>query len=269
MIKRIGAAIRHPTNRSLPEFQAYWAEHHGPLFSHTPHLRRYVQHITLADAYAGQPAPTYDGVSMFWYDDLDSVLHPPESPKLIDAIPESHSDVYDWYVRSCRYGDPESMTLQETVIQDDRQLFDRSTAWPTHHRRSTVVATERVVVEGNTTPSMVKMVIMLSRKPGLTMEEFQQHWLEVNAALVACVPGVRRYVQNHAIAEVYARRPMTHDGFAEFWFDDLSSLWRAMDSDEWQKVRADGATMCAEPIGLVIARERIQKEFATASSAIF
>ena len=34
-----------------------------------------------------------------------------------------------------------------------------------------------------------------------------------------------------------------------------------MQSDQWQRVREDGATLCAQPIGLVIARERVQKEF--------
>src|SRR5262245_51803523 len=61
VIKRISAANRHPTNRSLEEFQRYWAEHHGPFFAHTPNVRGYVQHITLTEAYGGTPAPTHDG----------------------------------------------------------------------------------------------------------------------------------------------------------------------------------------------------------------
>ncbi|HEX8968196.1 MAG TPA: EthD domain-containing protein [Chloroflexota bacterium] len=261
MIKTIGCAIRHPTNRSLPDFQAYWAERHGPFFSHTPHLRRYVQHITMPAAYGGRPSPTHDGVSMFWYDDLDAVLRPPPSPRLIDAIPEEHTDVYDWYVRARRYGPPESMTLAETVHLDDRQLFDRSTDWPTHHRRASVVAAERVVVEGRTTPSMVKAVFMVARKPGLTIGEFQQHWLEVHGALVASLPGLRRYVQNHAIPGAYAVRPMTHDGFSELWFDDLPSLAAAAESAAWRNAAEDGQTLFAEPLGLVVAQERIQKDF--------
>jgi uncharacterized protein (TIGR02118 family) len=262
MIKTIGCAIKHPTNRSLQDFQAYWAGHHGPFFSHTPHLRRYVQHITLPEAYSGRPAPTHDGVSMFWYDDLDSVVHPPQSPRLIDAIPAEHTDVYDWYVRSQRYGNPESLTLAQTVILDDRQLFDRSTDWPTNHRRSNVVAAERVVLEGATSPSMVKAVFMVARKPGLTLEEFQNHWFDVHGQLVASVPGVRRYVQNHGIQAAYASRPLTHDGFAELWFDDLPALQSAVDSAEWQQVREDSETLFAAPIGLVVARERVQKELA-------
>src|ERR1700733_12123586 len=71
MIKVLAPAQRHPTNRAtLAEFQSYWAECHGPLFANTANLRRYVQHLTLPEAYGGDPAPTFDGVSMFWYDEL-------------------------------------------------------------------------------------------------------------------------------------------------------------------------------------------------------
>jgi uncharacterized protein (TIGR02118 family) len=260
MIKRIGCACKHPTNRSLDEFQTYWAERHGPFFAHTPHLRRYVQHITLPEAYGGHPAPTHDGVSMFWFDDFESVANPPQSPRLIDAIPETHQHTYDWYVRSKRYGDPRSLTLQQTVMLDDRQLFDRSTDWPTHHRSSSVTAEERVVVDGPTTPDMVKAVYMVARRPGLTIEQFQKHWLEVHGPLVARVPGLRRYVQNHAVRAGYGVLPMTHDGFSELWFDDLASLQQAATTPQWLAARDDARTLFAEPVGLVIARERVQKE---------
>src|SRR5262249_36594722 len=113
LIKRIGCAIKHPTNRSLEDFQAYWATHHAPLFSHTPELLRYVQHITLTEAYGGTPAPTHDGVSMFWYPDMESQNNAGGSPKLADIVTQRSADTYEWYVKSRRYGSPEEMTLQQ------------------------------------------------------------------------------------------------------------------------------------------------------------
>jgi uncharacterized protein (TIGR02118 family) len=260
MIKSIGAANMHPTNRTLDDFRQYWAEHHGPFFAHTPHLMRYVQHITLVEAYDGDPKPTHDGVSMFWYTSLDEVVHPPQSPTLVEAIPETHGEVYDWYVRARRYGDPATMTMQQTVPLDDGQLFDRATDWPTAHRRSNVVATEEVMLNGPTLPGMVKAVYMVSRRPGLTIEEFQDHWRQVHAPLVCKVPGLRRYVQNPAIIEAYALRPLTHDGFSELWFDDLEAFHRAAQTPEWQAVQADAETLYADPVGLVVAQEGIRKE---------
>jgi uncharacterized protein (TIGR02118 family) len=89
MIKVLAPALRHPVNRSLADFHHYWGESHGPLFANTPSLRGYVQHLTLPEAYDGQPAPTFDGVSMFWYDDLDSmgvVTNDPEVLSLMEGI---------------------------------------------------------------------------------------------------------------------------------------------------------------------------------------
>ena len=260
VIKRISAANRHPTNRSLEEFQRYWAEHHGPFFAHTPNVRGYVQHITLADAYGGRPAPTHDGVSMFWYDDLQALVSSPPSPTLVEAIPESHTDVYDWYVRSSRYGPADRLTLAEAVSMDDRQLFDRSSEWPTAHRRISVVATEHIVLDGPTAPTMVKAVFMVVRRPGLTRAEFCSHWLGAHATLGSCLPGLRRYVMNPAIYDAERVRPSTHDGFAELWFDDLTSLHAATSSEAWDALQSDARTLFAQPVGLVIARERVQKD---------
>jgi uncharacterized protein (TIGR02118 family) len=152
------------------------------------------------------------------------------------------------------------MALSQTVILDDRQLFDRSTEWPTAHRRTSVLASEEVVKEGRTTPGMVKAVYMVARKPGLTIQEFQDHWRTVHGPLVASVPGLRRYVQNPAVLEAYGVRPMTHDGFAELWFDDLTALQQAATTAEWKAVEDDARHLYADPVGLVIAQEGIRKE---------
>jgi uncharacterized protein (TIGR02118 family) len=258
LIKIISGALRHPTNRSPAEFRQYWAERHGPLFAKTPELRRYVQHITLPDAYDGRPAPTHDGASMFWYDDLESLRNPPRSPRLSGAIREEDGVLFEHYVRAARYGDPDAMTLRETVVADDRQLFDRSPDWPLHQKRTSVVATEHVIVDGQTTPDMVKVIYTAARMPGLSLEDCFNHWLEVHAPLGARVPGLRRYVQNHAIPEAYGVRGLTHDAFTELWFDDLAALRSAVASPEWQALR-DDVGLFAQPMSVVVAREGIIK----------
>jgi uncharacterized protein (TIGR02118 family) len=235
MIKIASPALRHPQNRSLDDFHNYWGESHGPLFSQTKTLRRYVQHLTLHDAYGGNPAPTWDGLSMFWFDTPEAFVVDSSSPREVQA-------------------------LREEVGKDDRQLFDRIQEWPLDHKRASVAATERVVVEGETTPEMVKALFVVARKPGLSHPEFFEHWFEVHGALAAKLPGLRRYVQNHAVLEALASRPMTHDGFSELWFDDLESLQAAARSPEWRAMKEDSATLFADPIGCVIAREKIQKE---------
>jgi hypothetical protein len=54
---------------------------------------------------------------------------------------------------------------------------------------------------------------------------------------------------------------MTHDGWSELWFDDLAALHRAAKSPEWKAAKQDGATLFDPNIGVVVARERIQKDF--------
>jgi uncharacterized protein (TIGR02118 family) len=261
VIKVVAAAQRHPTNRTLPDFHRYWADTHGPLFANTPSLRRYVQHLTLDDAYGGDPAPTYDGVSMFWYDAYEPFDLASDDPE-IRSLREGVLGVRAEPVEGARQLDslePELGALVRAVLRDDAQLFDRSTTWPMHGKRATVWARERVVVDGGTRPEMVKAIVIVSKLPGLTLDEFFARWLEHHAQLVARLPGLRRYVQNHALPEVYADRRQTHDGWAELWFDDLGALHEAARSAEWAAVRADGATLFAEPAGLGVARERVQK----------
>ena len=235
MIKVLAPALKNPERRTMAEFHNYWAVTHGPLFVNTRRLRRYVQHLTLPEAYGNHdPSPTYDGCSMFWYDDLD-------------VLRNSSTD-------------PADVALQRAVVADDRQLFDRIDGWPTDHKRASVIAEERVIVDDQVTPGMVKVIWAAMRKPGLTPQECFTHWYEVHGPLAAKVSGIRRYVQNHALIEAYSIRGMTHDGWSEAWFDDLDSVYRAVASPEWQALREDGATLFAQPLGVGIARELVQKE---------
>lgn len=233
MIKVLAPAQRHPTNRPLPAFHRYWAESHGPLFAQTRSVRRYVQHLALPELYTEGPAPTFDGASMFWYDDLEVLRSPSDHPFAV--------------------------ALRAAVRADDAQLFDREPSWPLHQKRASITATEHVVLDGPTTPEMVKALFIVARHPGLTRPEFFDHWLNVHGPLAARVPGLRRYVQNHALPEADLVRPMTHDGWAELWFDDLGALRAAMACPQWAELQDDGRCLFAQPLGFVAARERVQK----------
>ena len=94
---------------------------------------------------------------------------------------------------------------------------------------------------------MIKSIGLLTRKDGLTHEDFVKHWLEVHAPLAHAVPGVRRYVQSHIVAE--RTRPdipttdvdIDIDGIAELWYDDRAAMERANASPEAKRLHADGA----------------------------
>jgi uncharacterized protein (TIGR02118 family) len=260
VIKVLAGAIKHPVNRTQAEFHEYWQKRHGPLFGKTPELRKYVQHHSLPETYTGTPHSTLHGASMFWFDDLDSLRFPPASPRLREAVGPEDGVLYEWYVASSRYGSPDSMTVRETVLADDRQLFDRTPDWPLDTKRTSIAAQPRIIVDGPTTPNMVKVIWAFTRKPGLALDEFQDHWHDVHGQLGAKLPGIRRYVQNHTLPETYAIRPTTHDGFSEAWWDDLESLYASRKSPEWDALSADGQTLFSYPMAVVVARETIIKD---------
>ena len=256
MIKVVAPAQHHPTNRTLSEFHNYWGESHGPLFANTKNLRRYVQHLTLHEAYGHDPAPSFDGVSMFWYDEYEPTRAPNGDPELIGLL-EAVAGIPMPKPANVRSQpappvDPQA-TLFKAVLKDDAQLFDRTTTWPMAHKRATVSAVEHVIVEGRTTPDMIKVIYIASKLPGLTLHEFFDHWLNYHGHLCATVPGLRRYVQNHAIPEAYAEGGQTHDGWAELWFDDLAVLQRAVQSPQWQAMTEDGATLFDSHQGIGVA----------------
>lgn len=94
---------------------------------------------------------------------------------------------------------------------------------------------------------MIKVIAMLKRKSGITMEEFSQYWHEKHASLVrTLVPEVvlslqKSYIQNHAIRLPGGGEP-PFDAVAEICFDDLESLRKWNDwyfSDDAKALRDD------------------------------
>lgn len=92
---------------------------------------------------------------------------------------------------------------------------------------------------------MIKLISLLTRKPGLTHGQFVQHWLEIHGPLAHAVPGVRRYVQSHILGT--RTRPdipeteLDVDGVAELWYDDQDAFARAAATPEMKRLTDDGA----------------------------
>jgi uncharacterized protein (TIGR02118 family) len=143
---------------------------------------------------------------------------------------------------------------------DDRQLFDREKRWPIDDQHCDIMGEEHVIIDGLTRPGMVNAIFMVMRKPGLDYRDFFDHWLSVHADIASRLPGLRRYIQNHLVLEMLDRGVMTHDGWSEFWFDDLEAYKAALRSAEWAAMDADGATLFYEPKHCVVGKEYVQKD---------
>ena len=76
---------------------------------------------------------------------------------------------------------------------------------------------------------MVKAIYLIRRKPGMSCEDFHRYWREVHGTIAARIPGMRRYVQCHAIPS----SSPTDD------VDDMQAVERAVASPEYAAARED------------------------------
>jgi uncharacterized protein (TIGR02118 family) len=98
---------------------------------------------------------------------------------------------------------------------------------------------------------MIRLVFLLRRKPGLSLEAFQRYWREEHGPLVASVQmkiGALRYVQVHtlddpmnaAAAEARGGMEPPYDGVAELWWESEQVL---ADTLATEAGRAAGAAL--------------------------
>jgi uncharacterized protein (TIGR02118 family) len=73
---------------------------------------------------------------------------------------------------------------------------------------------------------MIVRVGMAARAPGLSYEEFAVHWRTRHAEIASKLPGLRSYLQNHAVLS-QGRPLLPYPGFdacSQFEFDDLAAM---------------------------------------------
>jgi uncharacterized protein (TIGR02118 family) len=71
---------------------------------------------------------------------------------------------------------------------------------------------------------MFKVLSLLKRKPGMSVEDFQHYWRHRHGPLVADHAEVRRYVQSHALMQGYQKGELLFDGLSEIWFDSAAAF---------------------------------------------
>ena len=244
LYKSIAAGTPDPlTGRTNEETQKYWFESHGKLVANIGSLVRYGHFLTEPEVYdlSADELPGvsawWTGISQFtWRDVPLSAAQPPPG----------------------FFKDLQQENLFPSIVADDHQAFDRVADWPRHTKRADLVGEEHVILDGDTSPTMINAMLVVSRLPGLGHQEFFEHWAEVHAPLVLRVPGVRRYVQNRGILDVGYNS--THDAWSDMWFDDLAAFRTAMASPEWQAVLEDAATLFVMPMSAVVGPYYEQKD---------
>jgi uncharacterized protein (TIGR02118 family) len=84
--------------------------------------------------------------------------------------------------------------------------------------------------------NMIKFIVVLSRRPGMTREDFSAYLRTVHRSLARRLPGLKHYVQNH-VAEDSNRQPPTWDAVVELFWDSR----KAMEAD-WASPEGAAAT---------------------------
>ena len=202
MIKIVACINRRP-GMSVEDFQDYWLHKHPAVVTKLPGLRRYVQSHVRPSGYRGGRSLVHDGIAELWFDDLDTVKAANGTP-VVDAI-----------------------------LADEATFIDPGP-------RVTLVCDEHVVVDGAPPPGAIKNVEFVSRRPGMSVEDFQRYWRDTHGPLAAGIPSIRRYVQSPCRLGGYrgGQQP-AYDGIAVTWFESTDAMRQGAETAAYAATRAD------------------------------
>jgi uncharacterized protein (TIGR02118 family) len=71
---------------------------------------------------------------------------------------------------------------------------------------------------------MFKIITILKRKPGMSVEKFQEYWRHSHGPLMMKRPEVRRYIQSAALLQGYRKGELLFDGIGEVWLDSAEAF---------------------------------------------
>ncbi len=84
---------------------------------------------------------------------------------------------------------------------------------------------------------MQKLVFVIQLREDMSREEAFRYWRGVHGPIASRLPGLKKYVQNHATAS--PEGDLQFGGIAELWFESPEALRSAMASPEWEATIAD------------------------------
>ncbi len=101
---------------------------------------------------------------------------------------------------------------------------------------------------------MIKVVSMMKRRDGLTIEEFRRWALDEHSKLGAQFPEIRHYRMSVVVSE-HADGP--YDAVSELYFDSEADFTAALGSEVGAEAGADIAAHCADGRLRLITEENV------------
>jgi uncharacterized protein (TIGR02118 family) len=86
--------------------------------------------------------------------------------------------------------------------------------------------------------SVLKFLVVLYRKPGMSSAEFVTYMKEVHGPMATKLPGLHKYVQNFVLEDRDRKRP-EWDAVVELYFPDRASFEAAWTTTEGKASDAD------------------------------
>ena len=104
--------------------------------------------------------------------------------------------------------------------------------------------------------SAIKLMVFLTRKEGMSQEEFESRLAGDHSSFMKKVPGLKQWYVNTA---VHGEERAPYDAVTEFWFPDQATFDTAMASPEVAAALADGASFLSEgsPSMMLVREHRV------------
>ena len=95
---------------------------------------------------------------------------------------------------------------------------------------------------------MLKVISLLKRKEGMSLEEFRTWAMEEHPRLGKQLPGMRRYRMSVVLED---DPDLPYDAVSEFWFDDDEARIAAFKTPQGAAAAEDAATHCSTRVHLL------------------
>ena len=116
---------------------------------------------------------------------------------------------------------------------------------------------------------MVKAFNFFKRKPGLSVDDFRNYWLNEHAAIIRAIPALRKYMASITLPSAYRNREPLYDGISEAWFDDEDAIRLTADSAPRRAASADDTKFVdMSKAGSIVVDEIVQKEGTPGAGAV-
>jgi uncharacterized protein (TIGR02118 family) len=197
----------HPKpGMSEKDFQDYWVNVHAVKYaSKIPQIKRYL--IDTRIPFGPEPEdPLFSGVAEIWLRNEAEQLASLQTPEFLEGA---------------RLDEPNWAAFWRTVVLD---------------------TTTHVLMEGEPVQKdsgQVKILAMVKRKSGMSLEDFRKYSLEVHGAKDLKLPGLRRYMQCHVRDAFYGIGEAILDSVSMLWFDDTAAIEAMMQSPEYRESTED------------------------------